>query len=174
MALPFLSVGVQDLVDIAPWTIIAQICNLLLQMYLFKRFLFEPVKKIVKKRQDEVDGIYNSAEAADEQAQRAKSEYEAKLTSAKNEAAEILQTATVDAQQRSEQIVGEAKRDASAIKAKAAADIEQERRKALNEVKDDISSIAIDIAEKVVEKEINAEDQQALIEDFIQKMGESQ
>ena len=173
MALPFLSVGVQDLVDIAPWTIIAQICNLLLQMYLFKRVLFEPVKKIVKKRQDEVDGIYNSAEAADEQAQRAKSEYEAKLTSAKNEAAEILQTATVDAQQRSEQIVGEAKRDA-AIKAKAAADIEQERRKALNEVKDDISSIAIDIAEKVVEKEINAEDQQALIEDFIQKMGESQ
>ena len=61
MGFPFLSVGVQDLVGIAPWTIIAQICNLLLQMYLFKRFLFEPVKKIVQKRQQEVDKIYEDA-----------------------------------------------------------------------------------------------------------------
>lgn len=174
MVLPFLSVGVQDLVDIAPWTIIAQICNLLLQVYLFKRFLFEPVKKIVQKRQDEVNGIYDSAAAAEEKAQSAKNEYEARLCSAKDEAAEILQGATTQAQQRSEQIVDAAKRDASAIKAKAAADIERDRRKALNDVKNDISGIAIDIAEKVVEKEINAEDQKALIEDFIQKMGDPQ
>ena len=35
----------QQLVTVAPWTIILQICNLLLQMYLFKRFLLKPVNK---------------------------------------------------------------------------------------------------------------------------------
>ena len=37
---------VQELVGIVPWTFIAQICNLFLQMYLIKRFLFKPVKNV--------------------------------------------------------------------------------------------------------------------------------
>ena len=37
----------QQLVTVAPWTLILQICNLLLQMYLFKRFLLKPVQKIL-------------------------------------------------------------------------------------------------------------------------------
>ena len=44
----------------------------------------------------------------------------------------------------------------------------------MNEVKSDISQIAMDIAEKVVERELNADDQQALIEGFIRQMGDSQ
>ena len=37
---------VQELVGIVPWTFIAQICNLFLQMYLIKRFLFKPVNEV--------------------------------------------------------------------------------------------------------------------------------
>lgn len=172
MVLPFLSVGVQDLVDIAPWTLIAQICNLLIQVILFKKFLFEPVRNIIQKRQDEVNQVYESAAAADEKAQLAKADYEKQLTTAKEQAVQIVTSAAAEAQQRSDQLVHEAKTEASALKAKASADIERERRKALNDAKDDISGIALDIAEKVVEKEINEKDQRALIEEFIQKMGE--
>lgn len=174
MGVTFLSVGVQDLVGIAPWTIIAQICNLLIQMYLFKRFLFEPVKKIVQKRQAEVDKIYEDAADAEGKAKSAQAEYEAKLATAKEEAAGIVQTATVDAQQRSEEILGEAKRGAEAMRKKATADIALERKKAINEVKDDISDIALDIAEKVVKKQLNAKDQEDLISNFIDQMGDSQ
>ena len=38
---------VQELVGIVPWTFIAQICNLFIQMYLIKRFLFKPVSDLV-------------------------------------------------------------------------------------------------------------------------------
>ena len=41
---------VQELVGIVPWTFIAQICNLFLQMYLIKRFLFKPVNEMLQKR----------------------------------------------------------------------------------------------------------------------------
>ena len=37
---------VQELVGIVPWTFIAQICNLFLQVYLIKRFLFKPVNEM--------------------------------------------------------------------------------------------------------------------------------
>ena len=54
----------QSLVELAPWTTIAQICNLLLQIFLFKKFLFKPIKEIIAKRQAEVDGVYDEAEKA--------------------------------------------------------------------------------------------------------------
>ena len=51
----------QSLVELAPWTTIAQICNLLIQIVLFKKFLFQPIKNIIAKRQAEVDGLYDEA-----------------------------------------------------------------------------------------------------------------
>ena len=48
-----------------------------------------------------------------------------------------------------------------------------ERKKAVNELKNEISGIAIDIAEKVVEREINAKDHEALIQQFIEGVGEA-
>ena len=62
---------------------------------------------------------------------------------------------------------------ADAIKAKAEADIAQDRKKALNEVKDEIGGLAMEIAGKVVSKEIREEDHKDLIDEFIQNVGEA-
>ena len=62
----------QSLVDFNGWTLIAQILNLFIQIYLFKRFLFKPVKKIFEQRQQEVDSLYADAEKAKQDAETAK------------------------------------------------------------------------------------------------------
>ena len=49
----------------------------------------------------------------------------------------------------------------------------EKKKKTVNEIKDNISGMVVALAEKVVEKEINADDQQALIDQFIKEMGES-
>ena len=51
----------QSLVTVAPWTFIAQILNLLIQAALFKKFLFKPVQKIIRERQEQVNKIYDDA-----------------------------------------------------------------------------------------------------------------
>ena len=51
--------------------------------------------------------------------------------------------------------------------------IEQEKKKARNELKDEISGIAIDIASKVVEREIDEKDHETLIAEFIKGVGEA-
>ena len=58
------------------------------------------------------------------------------------------------------------------LRQKADADIALERKKALNDVKGDISRIAMDIAEKVVERELNADDQERLIDGFLRDLGD--
>ena len=74
---------------------------------------------------------------------------------------------------RGEEIVGEARAQAAALKQKAEADIAQERKKAVNEAKDEIGGMAMEIASKVVEREIKEADHKDLIDEFIKNVGEA-
>ena len=162
----------QQLVTVAPWTLILQICNLLLQMWLFKKFLLKPVQNILAKRQELANAELDAAAAAREEAESAKEEYEKHLTGAREEAAALVRSAAQTAQTRSEQIILEAKEEAASIRAKASADIAQEKKKAINDAKDEISVIALAIAGKVVGRELDAEDQSKLVDSFIEELGE--
>lgn len=162
----------QALVDFKYWTFIAQICNLLIQMLLFKKFLFKPVQAIIAKRRQEVDKIYDDAEEAKASAESDKAEYAQKLHDANEEAARIVRNATERAGKQGDEILQEAQLRAEAMLKKADEDIAQERVKAMNEIKNDISEMALDIAAKVVEKEIKPEDHASLIEQFIASVGD--
>lgn len=161
----------QELVTLVPWTFIATIINLFIQMFLIKKFLFKPINDILEKRKNLADKTIREAREAKEEADSLKDQYEDSLTSAHAEAAKIVSDAQKEAQNKADALVKEAQEEAAGIKARAAADIEQERKKAVNEAKDEIGSLAMDIAGKVVEKEINEADHKKLIDDFINKVG---
>ncbi len=161
----------QDLVTLVPWTFIVQIINLFIQVYLIKRFLFKPINEILDKRRNLADKEIREAREAKDEADSLKVQYQDSLTNAHAEAAQIVSDAQKEAQNKADNLVREAQQEAASIKAKAAADIEQEKKKAMNEAKDEIGSLAMDIAGKVVEKEINEADHKKLIDDFITKVG---
>lgn len=164
---------VQELVGIVPWTFIAQICNLFIQVYLIKRFLFKPVNEMLEKRRAMADAEIQNAIKAKDEAQAIKTEYEQNMLEAKNKASEILATAQKTAAYQSEEMIKEATAQAAAMKAKAETDIAQEKRKAVNEIKDEIGGMAMEIAGKVIEREIREEDHAKLIDEFIANVGEA-
>ena len=161
----------QELVTLVPWTFIIQIINLFIQVFLIKKFLFKPINDILEKRRNLADKEIKEAREAKTEADSLKEQYESSLTNAHAEAAQIVSDAQKEAQSKADTLVKDAQEEAAGIKARAAADIEQEKKKAINEAKDEISSRAMDIAGKVVEKEINEADHKKLIEDFINKVG---
>ena len=161
----------QELVTLVPWTFIIQICNLFIQVYLIKKFLFKPINEILEKRKNLADKSIREAREAQDKADSLKEQYEDSLTNAHAEAANIVSEAQKEAQKKADTIVREAQDEAASIKARAAADIEQEKKKAINEAKDEIGSLAMDIAGKVVEKEISESDHKKLIDDFLNKVG---
>ena len=164
---------VQELVGIVPWTFIAQICNLFLQVHLIKRFLFKPINAMLEKRRAMADAEIQDAVKAKEEAIAMKSEYEQNMLEAKNKANEIVTNAQKTAAIQSEEMLKEASQQAAAMKAKAESDIAQEKRKAVNEVKNEIGGMAMEIAGKVIEREINEEDHAKLIDEFIANVGEA-
>lgn len=165
--------GVQDLVTIAPWTLIAQIVNLFLQAYLIKKFLFKPVREILEKRRAMADAQLSEAEQAKTQALAMKEEYEQDMEKARQKADDILAAASKTAGAQSEEILQAANAQARAIKEKAESDIAQERKKAVNAIKNEIGSLAVDIAGKVIEREISEEDHRRLIDEYIKNVGEA-
>lgn len=164
---------VQDLVGIVPWTFIAQICNLFIQIYLIKRFLFKPINNILKKRQEMADAEIQEAVKAKDEANAIKTEYEQNMQEAKSKANEILVSAQKTAAIQSEEMLKEASAQVTALKAKAESDIAQEKRKAVNEIKGEIGGMAMEIAGKVIEREICEEDHEKLIDEFISNVGDA-
>lgn len=162
----------QDLVTLVPWTFIAQICNLFIQILLIKKFLFKPIREVLAKRQAKADEEIRLAEEAKTEANNIKAEYEQNMLEAREKANDILETAQKNATAKSESIIKDANAQAVAIKAKAEADIAQERRKAVNELKGEIGSMAMEIAGKVIEREISEEDHAKLIDEFIENVGD--
>lgn len=164
---------VQELVGLVPWTFVAQICNLFIQVYLIKRFLFKPVNEMLEKRRALADAQIREAEQAKADANAIKTEYEQNMKEAKEKANEILTTAQKTAALQSEEMLKEATAQAAALKSKAESDIAQEKRKAVNEIKDEIGGMAVEIAGKVIEREISEEDHTKLIDEFIANVGEA-
>ena len=163
----------QALITLDGWTFLAQICNLMIQLVIFKKFLLKPIKQVIADRKAKADSEIADAQKLRTEAEAMKAEYEQNLQNARTEANQIVATAQKTATARSEEIVGEARAQAAALKQKAEADIAQERKKAVNEVKDEIGGIAMEIASKVVEREIKEADHQDLIDEFIKNVGEA-
>ena len=163
----------QALITLDGWTFLAQICNLMIQLVIFKKLLLNPVKKVIAERKAKADNQIADAEKLRTEAEAMKAEYEQNLQNAPTEANQIVAAAQKTAAARSEELLGEARAQAAALKQKAEADIAQERKKAVNEVKDEIGGMAMEIASKVVEREIKEADHQDLIDEFIKNVGEA-
>ena len=163
----------QALITLDGWTFLAQICNLMIQLVIFKKLLLNPVKKVIAERKAKADSQIADAEKLRTEAEAMKAEYEQNLQNARTEANQIVASAQKTAAARSEELLGEARAQAAALKQKAEADIAQERKKAVNEVKDEIGGMAMEIASKVVEREIKEVDHQDLIDEFIKNVGEA-
>ena len=162
----------QSLVTVNPVTLIAQICNLFIQLLIVKIFFLDKIKAILDQRREAADKEITDAQTAHAEAQAIKAAYEQNMRDAKAKADDILMNAQRTANSRSEEIISQAQTAAAQIKSKASSDIEMEKKKAINDAKNEISGLAMAIAGKVVARELNAADQSALIDNFINELGD--
>ncbi len=158
----------QSLVTVNPVTLIAQICNLFLQLLVFKIFFLDKIKAIIDQRREAADKQITEAENAKAEAMTIKKTYEQNMLQAKAKADDLLQSAQRTANSRSEEILAQAQQ-----KSKAADDIALEKKKAINEAKNEISDLAMAIAGKVVGRELNEADQADMIDRFIDELGDN-
>ena len=162
----------ENFIGVNFWTALFVLLNTLAVFFVAKKKLFEPVMKLIRDRQQEIDDMYTKAGEAKEQAKALRAEYEDKLSAATETSERLVKEAVARGQAREEEIIRQANAEASAILNKASADIAQEKKKAINEAKDEISDIAMAVASKVVGRELGEEDQHSLVDSFIDELGD--
>lgn len=163
-----------DIISVNLWQILISLCNLTLLFLILKKFLYGPVTKMLKKRQDEIAEEYSEVESANRAAQQAREKLEEQLGSAKTKAEEIIKSAADTAELRGEKILADARSEAEGIIRQAKTAAEQELRSAQASIKGEIVGVSTILAEKLLEREINARDHAQLIDSFIEKIGEEE
>ena len=137
--------------------------------FLLRKYAWGPILSAVNERETSIKDALASAEAARTEMEslqsdnqrnlkEARAEKEALLKEESSNRAELINTAKEEAQAESDKILRQAQEA-----------IQNEKRAAINELREQVGSIAMDIAEKVLQKELENKDKQVqLIDQLIQ------
>jgi len=143
-----------------------------LLVYFVSKFAWGPVMNMMQKREEYVANEIDAAEKSRVEAEKASQEAVAQLTQTKQEAQKIIEDAKSAGVKQEQDIIASAREEADRIKLSAQEEIQNEKDKALQALQDKVASLSVLIASKVIEKEINAQDQDKLIEEYIKEVGE--
>ena len=154
--------------DMAIYTLVVFI----LMVVILRVAAWNPIKKALDDREQGIIDHIADARRSAEKAERLLEEYEAKIAAAAQEANEIVAEGRRDAEATKERIVEEAQEAASAERDRALNDIEIAKNAALQDVAEKSADIAVALAGKIVNKELNASDHQALIKETLDNIQE--
>lgn len=161
-----------DIISVNLWQMLASLANLVLLFLIVKKFLYQPVKKMLETRQRTIEEDYAEAAAAKNQAQAERQAYEQKLADAKAEADRVIRSAADIATGREQEILAAARAKADGIVRQAQEEAVLERRKAEEDIRREIVEVSSALAEKLLEREVSADDHRRLIDTFIDDIGD--
>lgn len=139
--------------------------------FLVGKFALKPIAKAIKDREQSINDALSAADKAKAEMQQMQSNNEALLKEAKEEGAKILK----EAKEVKEAVIAEAhnkaKADAAKIVESAKIEIDAQKKAALAEVKNEVSKLSLEIAQKVLGRELDAtKDQQSYINSLVDKL----
>jgi len=152
----------------AIWTII----NFLVILAILYKFGYNPLINFLDNRSKEIADNISAAERNRAESEALLKEYQEKIAQARNEAQEIIAKANKVSEEERNRILAQAREEAAALLEKARQEIQRERDEALLAVRREVSTLAVLAAEKILSRNLNTEDNQRIVDDFLNEVGE--
>jgi F-type H+-transporting ATPase subunit b len=146
--------------------------NFILMVGLLAYFVTKPVRKGLKARRDEIEKTLADAQAAKEAAEGKHREYSTKLAKATEEIATLTEAIRRDGELEREKILAAAKQMAVKIEKEADNKAISVVAKARIELREEAARLAVELAEDMLKKQVSADDQKRLVDEYMQKVGE--
>jgi F-type H+-transporting ATPase subunit b len=135
------------------------------------KFAFPGIKKSLAAREEKIRGDLEAAERARREAEEEKVRYEAQLADARAEANRIVEEAREAAEQVRRDLIARAESDAAEVRARAQQDAQLAAQRAMSDLQQRVADISIELAEKIVERNLDRDTQMALVESYIASVG---
>ena len=146
--------------------------NFALMVGLLAYFVTKPIRKGLKGRTEEIEKTLADAESAKAAAEAKHKEYSDKLAKATEEIAGITEAIRREGELERDKIIAAAKDMADKIEQEADNKAAGVVAKARIELREEASRLAVELAEDMLKKQVSADDQKRLVEEYMQKMGE--
>lgn len=170
MALLFLAAEQAEVSDFNLIPFITAIVVFLIVLAVAATVIWPKILAGLDARENKIRDEIRSAEEAREQAKGLLSEYEKNLAEARNEANQMVAKARNDAKAIAEELRARNEQELTELKSRAMQEIEVAKRNAINDIYVEAGTLATTIASKILEREINADDQRRLVEESLGEM----
>lgn len=150
--------------------VILHAVNVLILFVALRFVLYKPVNKFLKAREERFEKRITEIESKEKEVAEHKQEYDVLLEKAHNEAAEIVKRSSDLAKDHAKEIVGKAEEQSHEMIVRANKDIVNKKSLEKENMKQEITDMAVQIAGKVLEREISLKDNQKIIDDFFEKV----
>jgi F-type H+-transporting ATPase subunit b len=135
------------------------------------KYALPPVRNMMKQREDRIRDDLERAEQARTEAEGELANYRRQVADARAESARIIEEARQSADEVKRQIQAQAEADAGEIRARAQEDIRLASDRAQAELQGRVAELSIELAEKIVERNLDRDTQLALVESYIGQVG---
>jgi len=151
-------------------TMLWEVVNFLVLIYLLKRFLYKPVMNMLDSRRQKIKGDLEQARRQKEEANKLKEKHQSELKQARKKAQQIIDEAEDRGEERAQEIIAEAREEAERIKERNLAEIEQARQEAADELRQEVASISMMVASKFLREKLDEQEHQELIQSYIEDL----
>lgn len=159
------------MLDINFWEITLYIVNIIILFFFLRWLLYKPITKFLADRTDQIQKEINDAAKKRTEAEQLKTKYDGMISNAQALAAEIVGDGRKLADDQAKQVLDEAAAQASELRVRAEQQIEDEKKQALLEMRQEVTQMAIQIAGKILEREVTYDDNKQIIDSFFEKVG---
>lgn len=153
--------------------ILFQLLAMLILLALLKKYALGPLLNIMKQREDHIAGEITSAEEKNKEAQQLIEEQRVLLKEARQESQTLIENAKKLGEKQKEEIIQAARAESERLKEAARTEIMKEKEQAVSALREQVASLSVMIASKVIEKELDEQAQEKLIQDYLKEVGES-
>jgi len=135
------------------------------------KLAFKPIAEALDRRSQAIKTSLDQAEQSRAEAKKLMEDYQKQLAEARNEAGKIIEEARELGERVRKEVVEKANAEASAVVQRAQEEINRQKDKGIQEMKDTVADLSVQIASRVIEKEVNEETHRQLIENLIKDLG---
>ena len=136
------------------------------------KYAIPAFNEMLEGRQRQIQANLEAAEAEKEQAASLKADYEAAIAGARAQATKIVEDARQAGESARADIVARAESEAEETKTRAGQEISAERERAVGSMRREVAGLSLDVAEKLVGRSLDRDAQQALVDQFIDELGD--
>ncbi len=159
------------MLEIDPLNIGLHILNVLILFVVMRFLIYKPVLKFMKNRENSFANKVDEMDERDKELIQQKEAYEQMMANAHNEAAAIITRSNDMARDHAREIVDNAKEHARTFVLRAKREIEAEKVQVRQDMRTEIAEMSIQIAEKVLAREISLDDNRKIIDEFFERVG---